>query len=145
MEQNTTTTETNVAAATRPTFLTVLCILSFIFGGIGIIFLVIALLGMGALTAGAAAIEGAGGTITQSAGPSIGLTWAWLIIGFVTALGSLFGVIKMWKLQKVGFFIYTACTVVSIIMGVVYSGFGFMSVLPLLFVILYGLNLKHLK
>lgn len=148
MEQNTTTTTTiettTVVVNQRPTFLTVLCILSFIFGGLGILGLIMLIVGMGAISAGTAAIEGAGGTIT-STGPSMGLTWAYLAVGFVTALISLYGVVKMWKMEKIGFFLYTGATVVSMIMGVVYSGFGFMTVLPLVFVILYGLNLKHLK
>ncbi|MDP1802384.1 MAG: hypothetical protein Q8L81_13585, partial [Bacteroidota bacterium] len=67
---------------------------------------------------------------------------------FVTVLVSLFGVIKMWKLQKIGFFLYVGATVVSIIMTIVYSGFssGMMSIVfGALFIVLYGLNLKHLK
>ncbi len=135
-------TVTNNEAGKRPTFLTVLCILSFIFSGIGLIGLIILLIGMGAMSSLASAAVDAGGTYT---GPSIGLTWAYLIIGFLTTLIGLFGVIKMWKLQKVGFYIYTACVVISIIMGIVYSGFGFMSILPLVFVVLYGLNLKAMK
>jgi hypothetical protein len=135
-------TVTNNEAGKRPTFLTVLCILSFIFSGIGLIGLIILLIGMGAMSSLASAAVDAGGTYT---GPSIGLTWAYLIVGFLTTLIGLFGVIKMWKLQKVGFYIYTACVVISIIMGIVYSGFGFMSILPLVFVVLYGLNLKAMK
>lgn len=145
MEQTTTTTTTtNAAPAQRPTMLTVLCILSFIFGGIAIIMLVIALLGMGAVSAGASMLENAGGTTTYT-GPSTSLTWAYLIVGFLTAIVSLYGVIKMWKLEKMGFFLYTGATVVSIIMGVVYSGFGIMSIVPLVFVVLYGLNLKYMR
>lgn len=135
-------TVTNNEAGKRPVFLTVLCILSFIFSGIGLIGLIILLIGMGAMSSLASAAVDAGGTYT---GPSIGLTWAYLIIGFLTTLIGLFGVIKMWKLQKSGFYIYTACVVISIIMGVVYSGFGFMSILPLVFVVLYGLNLKAMR
>lgn len=147
------TTQTNPSGGTavRPMFLTVLCILSFIFSGIGLIALIIMLLGMGALqtianaadTAAAGAEAGLGEVV--SSGPSMGLTWAYLIVGLITTLVGLFGVIKMWKLQKVGFFIYTGCVVVSFIMGIIYSGFGFMGFLPLVFVVLYGLNLKHLK
>lgn len=135
-------TVTNNEAGKRPTFLTVLCILSFIFSGIGLIGLIILLIGMGAMTSLASSAVDAGGTYT---GPSIGLTWAYLIVGFLTTLIGLFGVIKMWKLQKVGFYIYTACVVISILMGIAYSGFGFMSILPLVFVVLYGLNLKAMK
>jgi len=145
MEQNTTTTE-NVAAAARPTFLTVLCILSFIAAGLGILGYITAITAMSVVSAGVSALESAGGTITQTMGPSAAMTWAYVIVGFVTTLVSLYGVIKMWKLAKIGFFLYVGASVVSMIMGFVYSGFGVMGVIfPILFIVLYGLNLKHLK
>eukprot|EP01012_Entosiphon_sulcatum_P059964 TRINITY_DN84642_c0_g1_i1.p1 TRINITY_DN84642_c0_g1~~TRINITY_DN84642_c0_g1_i1.p1 ORF type:complete len:148 (+),score=10.27 TRINITY_DN84642_c0_g1_i1:26-445(+) len=139
MEQ---TVQTNEAAK-RPTFLTVLCILSFIFSGLAIIGYITAIGLAGVASAAMSNLsEDAMATYT---GPSVGLTWAYIVIGFITTLVGLFGVIKMWKLQKVGFYIYTACVVISIIMGIVYSGFGVMSILPLVFVVLYGLNLKAMK
>jgi len=145
MEQ-TTTTETASTTAVRPTFLTVLCILSFIAAGLGIIGYITAITAMGVVSAGVSAMEDAGAAITQTAGPSMGLTWAYVIVGFATTLVSLFGVIKMWKLKKIGFFLYVGASVVSMIMGIVYSGFGVMGVIfPILFIVLYGLNLKHLK
>ena len=51
----------------------------------------------------------------------------------------------MWKMQKIGFFLYTGANVVSIIMTIVYSGFGVGIIISALFIVLYGLNLKHLK
>lgn len=139
MEQ---TVQTNEAAK-RPTFLTVLCILSFIFSGLAIIGYITAI---GLAGVASAAMSGlSDDAMATYTGPSVGLTWAYIVIGFITTLVGLFGVIKMWKLQKVGFYIYTACVVISIIMGIVYSGFGFMSILPLVFVVLYGLNLKAMK
>jgi hypothetical protein len=145
MEQTTTTTESTTAAAVRPTFLTVLCILSFIAAGLGIFGYIAAITAMGVVSAGVSAMENAGGTIT-STGPSMAMTWAYVIIGFACTLVSLYGVIKMWKLQKIGFFLYVGASVVSMIMGIVYSGFGVMAVVfPILFIVLYGLNLKHLK
>lgn len=147
MEQTTTST-TETAVAQRPTFLTVLCILSFIAAGLGILGYITAITLMGAVSSVAssagAALEEAGASMSYT-GPSVGLTWAYVIVGFATTLIALFGVIKMWKLQKIGFFLYTGAIVVSIIMGVIYSGFGISSVFPLVFVVLYGLNLKHLK
>jgi asparagine N-glycosylation enzyme membrane subunit Stt3 len=139
MEQ---TVQTNEAAK-RPTFLTVLCILSFIFSGLAIIGYITAI-GLAGV-ASAAMSNLSDDAMATYTGPSVGLTWAYIVIGFITTLVGLFGVIKMWKLQKVGFYIYTACVVISIIMGIVYSGFGFMSILPLVFVVLYGLNLKAMK
>lgn len=139
-------------AAKRPVFLTVLCILSFIAAGLAILGYITVISLMGAATAVVSGMENAGGEMSemmesvQTTGPSAGLTWAYLIVGFVTVIVSLFGVIKMWKLQKIGFYLYVGASVVSMIMGVVYSGFSVMAVIfPILFIVLYGLNLKHLK
>ena len=137
----------------RPTFLTVLCILSFIAAGLGVIGYVTVLTAMGAASAIASSgMEGvsdeASAAISNamSSMPSAGLTWAYIIVGFLTTLVSLFGVIKMWKLQKIGYFMYVGSAVASMVMGVIYSGFGVMGVIfPVLFIVLYGLNLKHLK
>ena len=154
MEETTQTTNGAPAPAARPVFLTVLCILSFIAAGLALLGYITLITVMGAVTAGASALEGmsaeAGAAMSQavSTGPSAAMTWAYIIIGFVTVLVSLFGVIKMWKLQKMGFFLYVGATVVSIIMSLVYSGFagGMMSIIfGALFIVLYGLNLKHLK
>jgi hypothetical protein len=144
MEQTTTTTQPTNNDAKRPVFLTVLCILSFIAAGLGILGYITAITAMSVVssidTTGMAGMEG---TYT---GPSAGLTWAYVIVGFITTLLSLYGVIKMWKLQKVGFYIYVAAAVISVIMGIIYSGFGVMgAVFPILFIVLYGLNLKAMK
>ncbi|MBA3665558.1 MAG: hypothetical protein H0W61_15330 [Bacteroidetes bacterium] len=151
MEQNTTTSTTaeNVTAAARPTFLTVLCILSFIAAGLSIFAYIgaIALVGMASAASSTldAMATNAGATTTYT-GPSAGVIWAYVIVGFVTTLAALYGVIQMWKLKKMGFFLYAGASVVSMIMGFVYPGFSIMGVaLPIIFIVLYGLNLKHLK
>ncbi|MEO6303922.1 MAG: hypothetical protein ABIP51_12195, partial [Bacteroidia bacterium] len=145
-------TTTGTDAAKRPVFLTVLCILSFIAAGLAILGYITIITVMGAVTAGASALEGmsseANAAMSQavSTGPSAALTWAYIVVGFVTVLISLYGVIQMWKLKKMGFYLYVGASAVSMIMGIVYSGFGVMAVVfPVLFIVLYGLNLKHLK
>ncbi|MBA3682720.1 MAG: hypothetical protein H0W73_16395 [Bacteroidetes bacterium] len=150
MEQQTQTTQTAPnGQPARPVFLTVLCILSFIFAGLAVLGYIFVITAMGAMTAGASALEGmaadSGATMNYT-GPSAAMTWAYIIVGFVTVLISLYGVIQMWKLKKIGFFLYVGASVVSMIMGFVYSGFGVMGVIfPILFIVLYGLNLKHMK
>ena len=149
-ETNQTTTG---AAPARPTFLTVLCILSFIAAGLGIFGYVAAIALVGAATAAVGAMgdamsaeASAAMATAMSAGPSAGMIWAYVIVGLVTTLVGLFGVIKMWKLQKIGFFIYVGCAVASMVMSMIYSGFSVMAVLfPVLFIVLYGMNLKHMK
>lgn len=139
MEQ--TSTQPTAEAGKRPVFLTVLCILSFIAAGLGILGYITAITAMSVVSS--IDTTGLEGTYT---GPSVGLTWAYVIVGFITTLLSLYGVIKMWKLQKVGFYIYVAAAVISVIMGIIYSGFGVMgAVFPILFIVLYGLNLKAMK
>lgn len=143
MEQTAQTNETGK----RPVFLTVLCILSFIAAGFAVIGYIVAFTAMGVVSAGASALEGMEGvTMTQTSGPSIGMTWAYIIVGFVTTLIALFGVIKMWKLKKMGYYLYVGATVASMVMGIVYSGFGAMGLIfPVAFIVMYGLNLKSMK
>lgn len=153
MENNSNPTIEQTTGA-RPTFLTVLCILSFIAAGFAIIAYVLVITAIGAISAVASNVESMSGESGQMAAqvsdalsktPSVGLTWAYVAIGFVTTLVGLFGVIKMWKMQKIGFFLYTGANIVSIIMTIVYSGFGVGIIISALFIVLYGLNLKHLK
>jgi hypothetical protein len=146
MEQtNTTGAET---PATRPTFLTVLCILSFIAAGFAIIGYVAVIGVLGAVSAGASAMSNVEGmeqmqSAMNTAMPSAGLTWAYLIVGFLTTIVGLWGVIKMWKLQKQGFFIYAGCSVASLVMGIIYSGFStFGAILTVGFIAMYYMNLK---
>ncbi len=58
----------------------------------------------------------------------------------------------MWNLQKQGFTIYTAATIIGLLFPLFFLGFNFMSIMALgmggffgvLFIVLYGLNLKHM-
>jgi hypothetical protein len=115
--------------STRPTFLTVLCILSFI--GCGL------------------AVLGSFATITKLTG----------ILGLVAALVCLYGVIQMWKLKKMGFWIYLVGEIAPIIITAVTVGvaglftfaggftaimIGLGSIFTIAFIIMYALNLKHM-
>ena len=92
MEETTTTTN---EAAKRPVFLTVLCILSFIAAGFAIIGYVTVLTLMGAASAVASGMDGMSAESSammseaMSKVPSTGLTWAYLIVGFITVIVSL--------------------------------------------------------
>lgn len=128
----------------RPVFLTVVCILSFVGIGLAVIGYITALAGMGvASSAISNAMAKAG---TSMVAPSVGLTWAYIIVGFICVIVQLMGVIKMWKLQKKGFMLYTVAAVVSVIMSFIYSGFSFAGVIfPAAFVAMYYANLKAMK
>jgi hypothetical protein len=123
--------EQNVQTTTqRPQFLTVLCILSYIGCGLAII----------------------GGLM------SIGKISG--IINLLAALICLYGVLQMWKLKKMGFYLYLIGEITPMIVGIATLGFagifsfgggffaiiaGLMMIFPVLFIILYGLNFKHLQ
>ncbi len=144
------TEETTQSTGKRPVFLTVLCILSFIAAGFAVFgyITVITLMGAAtALTSGMEAMEGMEGmSALTAATPSAGMTWAYVIVGFVTTILALIGVLKMWKLKKQGFMIYAGASIVSLIMSIVYSGFGvFGAVITVAFIVMYYLNVKHMN
>jgi FtsH-binding integral membrane protein len=130
------TEETTQSTGKRPGLLTVLCILTFIGSGLGTLFMLLATVGMGAL------MESIPGLGAAMAGGT-----AYFAIGTVLAAASLYGAIQMWKLKKMGFFIYAGASVVSIILplvfGLPFSAMG--AVIPVLFIVLYYLNVKHMN
>jgi len=132
----------NTEAGKRPVFLTVICILSFVGIGLAIIGYVTALSLMGVAESAMANVEAAGGTVTT---PGTGIIWAYIIGGFVTALLSLVGVIQMWKLKKSGFYLYTAATVIAIVLGFMYAGFSFSVIFSIAFIVMYAVNLKAMR
>jgi len=129
----------------RPVFLTVLCILSFVAAGLGILAYIAAFAAMGLVESASSAVTANGGTVS---GPGTGIIWAYIIVGFATTIVGLVGVIKMWKLQKSGFMLYAGATVVSVIMGIIYSGFGASIVSIVIsagFIVMYQMNTKAMK
>ena len=136
--QEATTTEATVeATGGRPTFLTILCILSFIGSGLGILGSLLLLVGAGAIMSYLGSMGGATGA------GSMGYVIALLILSGA----SLFGAIQMWKLKKMGFFVYAGASVVGIILPLVF-GLGFSAVgaiVPIAFIVMYYLNVKHMS
>ncbi len=122
----------------RPTLLTVLCILSFISAGITALFVLLVLVAAGALASNAALAPylsqvAAGGTI-------------YMILTIVLAGASFYGVLQMWKLKKLGFFIYAGANVVALIVPLIFgAGFSIVGAgLTALFVGLYYMNVKSM-
>jgi hypothetical protein len=159
---------TSAGTNKRPTFLTVLCILSFIAGGWGVIGGIInvvsapsadevraqmegALSGMGDLEGGEA-FSGVMNSMAETAIKAAENAVPMAIGSIVIALISLFGVWKMWNLQKQGFWIYVLACVASFILPMVFLGGGLLGALSagigglisIVFIILYALNLKHM-
>lgn len=137
----------NAEAPKRPVFLTVICILSFVGIGFAIIGYAGAFALLGAVEGVASgmsdALRDAGGTVTE--GPSTGVIWAYIIGGFIMAIVELIGVIQMWKLKKSGFYMYTVAAVISIVLGILFGGFGAGVIFPIAFIVMYALNLKAMK
>lgn len=142
----------------RPAFLTVLCVLSFIASGISIV-------GMLVIGAAKKVANDSGSDLLEQARQSnpelydtpekevamqqleVILTWPYIIVATILILVSLFGVIKMWKLKKQGFFIYTAAAIGGLILpllyGIAFSTLGL--IIPVFFIVMYGVNLKAMK
>lgn len=161
------------APATRPTLLTIICILSFLFGiwglygGVQSAFTdqpqrdlektkaelekamaspdmqgpgaeMVVKMGEEAIALGEKSVENA---------KPIGYS------SIALSIISLLGVWWMWNLQKKGFWLYTLATVGSLITPFLFLGggmmtllgVGFMGVISLIFIILYGVNLKHMR
>jgi hypothetical protein len=158
----------------RPTFLTVLCILSFIGVGFQIISGFITI-GSGAMTSavtqvgqsysesmsnleGLENVEGMDQAIAglneavEAANKMAQYATTLGIVNILAALVCLLGVIWMWKLQKKGFYVYVIGEIVPPILTLLLVGFGFGGIMatlgfifPIIFIILYALNLKHMS
>lgn len=75
------------------------------------------------------------------------------LVNMGVALLCILGAFMMWKLKKTGFYIYTAATLVAIIVPLVLLGGNLIGALSavgagffgIAFVIMYGVNLKHMR
>jgi hypothetical protein len=90
--------------AKRPTFLTVLCILTFIGSGLGVLGGILGLVGSTALA-----------TFAPAAGGSI----IWSILSLAGAALCLFGAIQMWGLKKSGFTMYLLGALIAIVVVII--------------------------
>jgi hypothetical protein len=141
----------------KPQFLKVLCILSFIACGLMILLSAIGTLALGI---DEATITGLWDQVLQkqpqleSVDPveffhAVGMVCVYTLIANIV---SLVGVIMMWRLNKIGFFIYVAAELVTHFFSIDVSGEGssyggliFGVFLDLVFITLYAVNLKHMK
>ena len=122
----------------RPVFLTVLCILTFVGSGLGLLTSLLMVVGVGALMD---MLGGFGGGV-------MGGGVAYFGVSAALAAASLYGAIMMWKLKKTGFYLYAGSNVIAAILPIVWLGAGFAImglIWPIAFIVLYGLNLKHMS
>lgn len=142
----------------RPDFLKILCILSFVACGLMILF---SSVGTICLAMDEATIDKIWPQIAASS-PEMAEVDAYTFFhGFgmaclyslIANVFSLIGVIMMWKLERIGFFIYTIAELVpnflSSNMGIEkeksYGGMIFMVLVDLVFIIMYLVNLKYMN
>lgn len=147
----------------RPTFLTVLCILSFIGNGLGIVQGLIGLLMASVWGQMFKVINRNGRNNIGNAQVEINqilnsITWFSLMF-IIAAVLCLMGAILMWKTKKSGFILYVLGQCLPILgtfflFGFMFDGAAvglgvlisiFSAIFPIGFVIMYALNLKHLK
>lgn len=150
MEESTATMET----PQRPQFLKVLCIISYVFSGIGALMLAAGYFGMSymkkQIEAGTIDVEQMGDSANIQKAmdmlPHMNLIFG---VGFLTLIISLVGVIMMWKLMKTGFYVYLMAQVVGTVAPILVMGteqiswFGI--ILGFVFTVLFAMNLKHMK
>ena len=153
------TVNTGAEAPKRPTFITVLCILTWVGCGIGLIMSLVAWWG----TRAAAAMMDVAGSMAEGAGANTdampGMAEAMnalkyanmlMIISVIGTLLCLVGSIQMWKLKKMGFYLYVVGELAPpiatmVLLGGMAGAMGIVGlILPIVFVVLYGLNLKHM-
>lgn len=161
-------TDMNAPKGVRPTFLTVLCILSFIAGGWGVIGGIIGLASQPDTDELKAQMEQAMGGLDELGddNPMAGLAQSMAeqavqaaeaarpmnMANIGLALLSLIGVWQMWNLKKSGFYLYVLASLGGLAVPLIFLGGGLLALMSvgiggfiaLVFIILYALNLKHM-
>jgi hypothetical protein len=164
MEQ--TTPDATTTPKKRPTFLTVLCILSFIGCGWGIIsgiknyFDAKTMLSTANLTKDVGAIQGVDAKTSEAAVNSavqllgidpVKISNGNLMMGLISVV-VLIGVLMMWMLKKPGFYIYTIgqIAILGVMFGYIGGAFGGImgivtAIFSIAFIVMYAVNLKAMK
>ena len=153
-----------IMPAKRPQFITVLCILSFVgiafslIGGIMNYFTYSTLASTGDLFQGMGVTEGGEqmGEAMNSMASMLGMDYGKMatsaLIQALLNIPILIGVLLMWKQKKMGFYVYCVFELIQpllpLALGLGLVG-GIMAtvgiIFAILFIILYGVNLKHMS
>lgn len=144
----------------RPQFLTVLCILTWIGSGLAFISAIYTFFTVDASAAmlenmnmGGADPTGMMGSVHEAMQKAVENKVPNLLVNTICPLLCVFGAIQMWQLKKTGYFIYIAGEIVPPIAAFVLGGGGMLGslgaagalVIAIIWIVLYGLNLKHMK
>lgn len=162
--KKTTLMEQTNETSKRPVFLTVLCILTWVGCAIGLVG-AIGSIGMSSAASGMSTqmqstgdpeLDRSMAAITEASNSAMKyasmISWINLLCIVACALGAFF----MWQLKKTGFYIYTAGELIPVVASIallgsmpgggLFAGLGMIAaIIPVAFVVMYGLNLKHMK
>jgi len=75
------------------------------------------------------------------------------LLNLLLSVIALFGVILMWQLKKTGFYLYTGSKIFILLVPIIFLGFNFITFIAistsglfaLVFIILFAVNLKHMR
>jgi len=138
MEQN---VNTNTEAKQRPVFLTVLCILTFIGSGLIILGYILGFFALNFIDSLPSNLMINDRNISE-------IEFSEIILYLIMGFSSLAGAILMWKLKKIGFWLYTVANILLIIIPCFYN-YGSMEILmpivTIVFISMYGVNLKYMS
>lgn len=134
--------------AERPTFLKVLCILTFVSAGLSSIMALITPLIADRLIEFIQSLPNQDEAEAADAIRVLTAGWGYYSLLFVLSVASLVGAILMWQLKKIGFHIYAlansaALFVPMLMFSMPFSWFGIM--VTAAFIALYAMNLKFMK
>lgn len=134
--------------AKRSQFLSVLCILTFINSGLGIITSLLTPMVSEQLVSFITSMPAYEQNLTQEGLIILKAGWGYYLIALALISGSLTGAIYMWRLKKIGFHFYTIANILlfclpSVMLGLNFDLIGL--VMPGVFIGLYALNLKYMQ
>lgn len=142
-------------AGKRPAFLTVLCILTFVGAGLSLLYCFIAWVGVSAAEAMVESFGNGNGMNDQAFD---GLRWfkIMLLAGTIGSLLNIVGAFVMMFMRKWGFYTYVLGQALPLLIMVYLiltstqdqfslAGLIFLSIFPIGFIVMYGLNFKYLK
>lgn len=153
------TNQNELVVAKLPKFLKVLCILTFIAVGLGLVGGLYNLVKapyaleeyetMMEVSGGAFEGEGFMGSMMEMAHQNAVNALPLALTAVGANLFCLFGALMMWKMRKVGFYAYVCGQVLGITIPAILMGFsGWMmlgAIFPIAFIIMYAVNLKHMS
>lgn len=132
----------------RPQLLSILCVLTFLSTGLGIFTSILTPMISDYLVEFITSMPGYEQNLTEEGMVMLKAGWGYYLVSLVLISLSLFGAIKMWKLKRIGFHLYTIANLLlfclpSIFLSMDFNLIGL--VLPGLFIGLYAIHLKYMN